>query len=271
MSDKYYIIRVQHVQKVCYIVLGDVLGFKVPKAVDEIKSYFGKNNVDISTSWFAVSLNMYQIWLRLIIAEDLIDMNTGKDSVFDVMEMKSYATSVKYELEIEPHASIRSYTCNIPEIAKNLFNEWFNDDKTDEQNEKETVTTNPEFMDCEKRIDDVLSGDTKPLEDFIADHHFTNSMESNEEISDISVSSALSKIRIRIQDLERLKNSRSTIERDIIIHQKEIDRLTYQLNEIDEDIIHTQKRIDIIRKDAIEEGYDEWFIDRSLKEMGYKK
>jgi len=116
-----------------------------------------------------------------------------------------------------------------------------------------------------------ITSNIKPLEVFIADHLFNNSTESNEEISDISVSSALSKIRIRIQDLERLKNSRSTIEHDMITHQNVIDRLTYQLNEINEDIIHTQKRIDILRKEAIEEGYEEWFIDRSLKRMGYKK
>ena len=155
MSDNYWIIRVNHLQKVCYIILGDVPGFKVLKAVDEIKSYFGKNNVDISTSWFAVSLNMYEIWLRLFVAEDLIDMNTGKDSVFDVMEIKSYATSVKYELEIEPHASIRSYTCDIPEIAENLFNEWFNDDsQSDKRKEKEMSdnTVSPTLSKIAERI-----------------------------------------------------------------------------------------------------------------------
>lgn len=155
MNEEYWIIRVNHLQKVCYIILGDVPGFKVTKAVDEIKSYFGKNNVDISTSWFAVSLNMYEIWLRLFVAEDLIDMNTGKDSVFDVMEIKSYATSVKYELEIEPHASIRSYTCDIPEIAENLFNEWFNNvSQSDKRKEKEMSdnTVSPTLSKIAERI-----------------------------------------------------------------------------------------------------------------------
>jgi hypothetical protein len=226
MSDKYYIIRVEHVQKVCYVILGDVPVFKSIKIIDEIHSYFEKNNVDICTSLFFVSFDVYQKWLRLMVAEDLIEIDSSDNAVLDetqLSSLKSHATSIKYELEIELHASIRSYT---GDIAENLFNEWFNGAQSDKQKKK--------------------------------------------GMPDNTVSPALSKIRIRIQDLERLKNNRSTVECDMITHQNMIDKLTYRLNEINEDIIHTQNRIAILRKEAIEEGYDEWFIDRSLKEMGYK-
>lgn len=229
MSDKYYIIRVEHVQKVCYVILGDVPVFKAIKIIDEIHSYFEKNNVDICTSLFFVSFDVYQKWLQILVSEDIIKINVGKSAVLDetqLSSLKSHATSIKYELEIEPHASFRSYTCDIPEIAENLFNEWFNGAQSDKQKKK--------------------------------------------GMPDNTVSPALSKIRIRIQDLERLKNNRSTVECDMTTHQNMIDKLTYRLNEINEDIIHTQNRIAILRKEAIEEGYDEWFIDRSLKEMGYK-
>ncbi len=42
MSNEYYILRVNHLQKVCYVILGDVPGFKALKTVNEIRSYFEK-------------------------------------------------------------------------------------------------------------------------------------------------------------------------------------------------------------------------------------
>jgi hypothetical protein len=41
-TDNYYILRVNYLQKVCYVILGDVPGFKALKTIDEIRSYFEK-------------------------------------------------------------------------------------------------------------------------------------------------------------------------------------------------------------------------------------
>ena len=228
-TDNYYILRVNYLQKVCYIILGDVPGFKAQKIMDEIRSYFEKNNIDISSFLFHVSSDFYQVWLQLLIMEDLIDMDAGKDPVFDVVKLKRHATSIKYELEIEPNATIRSYTCDIPEIAENLFNEWFDDvSKSDKRKEK--------------------------------------------EMSDNTVSPALSKIEKRIERLKQLESNNDDLELEIQRHRIAIEGLSFEHDELSEDIRHTNERIrHLLNQARIEEGFTEEYLSRFLKEHGFKK
>lgn len=199
MSDKYYILRVEHLQKVCYVVLGDIPGFKALKIVDEIHSYFEKNSIDIFTALFFVSFDVYQRWLQILVSENLIEINAGKNAALDEVQLsslKSHATSIKYELEIEPHASIRSYTCDIPEIAKNLFNEWFNGIKSDKRKEKEMSdnTVSPILSVVKERIKqlkqleldmDTIKSDIQKHRDAIGELSFKHN-ELNEDICHIN-------------------------------------------------------------------------------------
>jgi len=199
MSDKYYIIRVEDLQKVCYVILGDVPGFKALKTVDEIHSYFEKNNIDISTTAFFVSFDIYQKWLQILVSEDLIEINSSDNAVLDDVQLSSikrHATAIKYELEIEPHASIRSYTCDIPEIAKNLFNEWFNGIKSDKRKKKEMSdnTVSPILSVVEERIKqlkqleldmDTIKSDIQKHRDAIGELSFKHN-ELNEDICHIN-------------------------------------------------------------------------------------
>lgn len=229
MSDKYYIIRVEDLQKVCYIILGDVPGFKALKTVDEIHSYFEKNSIGISTTAFFVSFDAYQKWLQILVSEDLIDINAGKNAALDDVQLSSikrHATAIKYELEIEPHASIRSYTCDIPEIAKNLFNEWFNGVQSDKRKEKEMSDNrvSPSLSKIEKRIEQL-----KQLE------------RNNDDL-----------------ELEILKH-RNKIE-ELSFKR---DELNEDIRHINERIRH------LLNQARIEEGFTEEYLSRFIKERGY--
>ena len=160
MSTEYWIIRVNYSQKVCYVILGDVPVFKAIKIVDEIRSYSEINNIDFSTSLFPVAFGAYQKWLCLLVSEDLIEINLSGNKVFDdskLSTLKSHITSIKYELEIEPNATIQSYTCDISEIAENLFNEWFGDVHPDKQEESHDISISEVLYKLRDRIDEVLT------------------------------------------------------------------------------------------------------------------
>ena len=61
----------------------------------------------------------------------------------------------------------------------------------------------------------VISGTTKPLEDFIADYNLANSTERNKEMSNNRVSPALSKIEERIKQLKQLERDSDDVALDI--------------------------------------------------------
>lgn len=229
MSTDCYIIRVYYLQKVCYVIIGDVPGFKALKIVDEIRSYFEINNIDISTSLFSVSFDIYKKWIQLLVSEDLIEMDSLYDAVLDDAQLplvKNYITSTKYELELEPNATIRTYNYDTPE---KIFNEWFNDiSQSDKRKEK--------------------------------------------EMSDNTVSPALSKIEERIKQLKQLERDSGDVVLDIQKHKNAIENLTFQLDELGEDILHVRNRIGNLCSQAmIGEGFTEEYIRQFLKERGFKK
>ena len=175
MSTEYWIIRVNYSQKVCYVILGDVPVFKAIKIVSEIRSYFEINNIDISAFLFHVSFDVYQMWLQLLNLEDLIAMISSHGSVLDdirLSSVKHHITSIKYELEIEPNATIRTYNYATPET---IFNEWFNDvSPSDKRKEKEMSdnTVSPSLSKIEKRIEQLnqLEHDNNSIELKIQQH-----------------------------------------------------------------------------------------------------
>ncbi len=227
MSTEYYILRVNYLQKVCYVILGDVPGFKTLKIANEIRSYFEINNIDISTALFSVSFDFYQIWIQLLVSEDLIEMNSSYGSVLEdtrLSSIKRHIASIKYELEIEPNATIRTYNCDTPE---KIFNEWF---------------------------DGVSQSDKR----------------KEKEMSDNTVSPALSKIEERIKQLKQLERDSDTIELDIQQHKNAIEGLLFKHDELTEDIRHINERIrQLLNQAMIEEGFTEEYLSRFIKERGY--
>jgi len=118
----------------------------------------------------------------------------------------------------------------------------------------------------------VLTGDTKPLEDFIADYHFINSTERNEEMSYNKVSPAISKIEERIKQLKQLERDSNDVSLDIQKHKNAIEELTFKLDELGEDILHVRYRIgDLCSQAIIGEGFTEEYLSQFLKEHGFKK
>jgi len=197
MSTEYWILRVNYLQKVCYVILGDVPEFKTLKIVNEIRSYLEINNIDISTSLFPVAFDVYQKWLCLLVSEDLIAINSSHGSVLDdrrLSSIKRHVTSIKYELEIEPNATIRTYNHDTPE---KIFNEWFNDvSQSDKRKEKEMSdnTVSPILSMIEERIKqlkqlecdmDTIKSDIQKHRDVIGELSFKHN-ELNEDICHIN-------------------------------------------------------------------------------------
>ena len=175
MSDEYWLLRANYLQKVCYVILVDVPNFKVTAIVNQIFSYFEKNNVDIFISYFPVSFDFYKKWIQLFVSEDLIAMDSKYDSVFDdtqLSSIKNHITSTKYELEIEPNATIRIYNGNTSEM---IFNEWFNDvSSSDKRKEKgmSDNTVSPALSKIEERMNQLkqLERDNNTVEVDIQQH-----------------------------------------------------------------------------------------------------
>ncbi len=172
---------------------------------------------------------MYHIFLQLLVSEDLIDINAGKDSVLDdtqLSSIKKHATSIKYELEIEPHASVRSYTCDIPEIAENLFNEWFNGNQSNKQKDNKMPydTVSPALSKIEERIKQLkqLERDSDTIELDIQQHR---------------------------NAIEGLSFKRDELNEDIRHINERIRQLLNQAR--------------------IEEGFTEEYLSRFIKERGY--
>lgn len=197
MSTEYYILSVNHLQKVCYILLGDVTVFKALAISDEIHSYFEKNNINIFSELFSVSFNVYQEWLQILISQDLIEMNSLYGPVLNdirLSSIKHHISSIRYGLEIEPNATIRTYNCDTPE---KIFNEWFNDvSSSDKRKEKgmSDNTVSPILSVIEERIKqlkqlecdmDTIKSDIQKHRDVIGELSFKHN-ELNEDICHIN-------------------------------------------------------------------------------------